>query len=58
MMVFGPKSCFAQFRILRFPFITVGKRMVGWLAMAGGASQLQLWRRRNHGEPWSLLEEN
>jgi hypothetical protein len=34
-MVFGPKSCFDQFRILRFPLITVGNCMVGWLARHG-----------------------
>jgi hypothetical protein len=31
----GPKSCFAEFRILRFPLMTVGNCMVGWLAKHG-----------------------
>jgi hypothetical protein len=35
VMVFEPNSCFAQLRILRFPLITVGKCMVGWLARHG-----------------------
>jgi hypothetical protein len=35
--VFGPKRSFAhsQFRILRFPLITVGNCIVGWLARHG-----------------------
>jgi hypothetical protein len=35
VVVFGPMGCFAQFRILRFPLMTVGNCMVGWLARHG-----------------------
>jgi hypothetical protein len=48
--VFGAKSCFAEFRILRFPLITVGNCMVGWLARHGW------WRKQastsEKNKPW------
>jgi hypothetical protein len=53
VVVFGPKSWFAQFRI--FELSTLWE--VVWSAdlqgMAGGASKPQLLSRTNHGEPQS-----
>jgi hypothetical protein len=53
VMVFGPKSCFADFRILRFPLtvITVGKCMVGWLARHGWWCKQASTFEQN--KPWS-----
>jgi hypothetical protein len=52
LAVFGPNSCFAEFRILRFPLITVGNRMVGWLARHGWwCKQASTLEKNKHGEP-------
>jgi hypothetical protein len=54
VVVFGPKSCFTQFRILRLPLITVGKCMVGWLARHGWWYKQASTSEKN--KPWCASE--
>jgi hypothetical protein len=50
LMVFGPNSCFAQLIILRFPLMTEGNFMVGWLARHGWWCKQASTSEKN--KPW------
>jgi hypothetical protein len=50
VMVLGPKICIAQLRILRFPLMTVGNCMVGWLARHGWWCKQASTSEKN--KPW------